>query len=446
MRLPLLNRNYIPPLQLWLFLILQQHSLSFFFDTATSPPPFFLSSSCSKFQLYSYSYQNEPQWIDERRCLLVPSRKEINRNKVSTDFILKYNDDDNDKEKEMAKQSQMDDLPLPPIVILGGMAQSISSWEHHLPTLSRERDVFVYEYLGSGLGYRHPQHPHQHGDGYSDSNSDSNSDRNSDGDASLKSENEYYKDVTLKKQAQELKRILQKSFPNCDAFDIIGFSLGARISLATIASFPTLIRKAHLTGVGLERSSFAKVVIHSWKDILQSSYNNNNDDSNFSSLTAFAWSIIMTTYSQEFLALNGADKVASWVHHICSNNNPIGLLKLLEQTHGDVIDNDNKLDNDDNVDSFSRNEMLMIGKQIRRNNSNNLSATTTTTTRGQIHMGGMDQISTLGQARELNELIGWNDNKTDEDNDIVIYDQCGHAVMNEDGRTWRKNVLDYLLK
>ena len=44
-----------------------------------------------------------------------------------------------------------------PIVVLGGMAQSTPSWERHLPTLSKERDIFIYEYLGSGLGYRHPE-------------------------------------------------------------------------------------------------------------------------------------------------------------------------------------------------------------------------------------------------------------------------------------------------
>ena len=53
-------------------------------------------------------------------------------------------------------------LPLPPIIILGGMAQSISSWEHHLPILSKDRDIFLYEYLGSGLGYSHPEFHNQY--------------------------------------------------------------------------------------------------------------------------------------------------------------------------------------------------------------------------------------------------------------------------------------------
>ena len=144
---------------------------------------------------------------------------------------------------------------------------------------------------------------------------------------------EYYGNVTLAKQAQELESILYKTFPKCANFDIIAFSLGARIALATAALFPTLIRKATLTGVGLDRSPFAKIVIYSWKDILVSAAADSDDHS--SSLKAFAWSIIMTTYSQSFLGLHGAQRIASWVDHICDNNNQVGLLKLLEQTHGD---------------------------------------------------------------------------------------------------------------
>jgi hypothetical protein len=71
--------------------------------------------------------------INGRRCLLIPSKKKENRNEVQNS----------------------DNSPPPPIVILGGMAQYIESWQHHFNDLSRERDVLMYEYLGSGLGYEH---------------------------------------------------------------------------------------------------------------------------------------------------------------------------------------------------------------------------------------------------------------------------------------------------
>ena len=286
-----------------------------------------------------------------------------------------------------------------------------------------------------------------------------------------KKQQEYYDNVTFTKQAQELETILRTSFPKCKKFDIIGFSLGARLSLATIASSPTLIRKAHLTGVGLERSPFAKLVIHSWKDILLSSREgssrrasassstsgdvdgggHNSTITHTPSLRAFAWSIIMTTYSQEFLALNGADKVSLWVDHICRNNNHMGLLKLLEQTHGDAIEinatplnnNSNRGDDDDynlKLSLSSNNEMINIVEQIKRNNLNQGGRAITV---GQIHMGEMDKISTIHQAQELSEYIGWND-IDNSDNGVITYKGCGHAVMNEDGRIWRRNVLDYL--
>ena len=262
--------------------------------------------------------------------------------------------------------------------------------------------------------------------------------------------------MSLTKQAQELEVILRKSFPKCEKFDIIGFSLGARIALATIASFPTLIRKAHLTGVGIDRSPWAKIIIHSWKEILQSGIkiknisdgsDSDNDDINIlysSSLKAFAWSIIMATYSQEFLSSNGADKISTWVHHICENNNPIGLFQLLEQTHGDATPSSsfppNNINENDNNYYTKNNEMREIVQQIMENNDI-YGYSKSDLTRGQIHMGEVDEISTVAQARELNSLIGWSDRN---DSDIIMYKRCGHAVMNEAGRTWRKSVIEYL--
>jgi pimeloyl-ACP methyl ester carboxylesterase len=223
---------------------------------------------------------------------------------------------------------------------------------------------------------------------------------------------------------------LQQAFPKCQQFDIVAFSLGARIALTTIASFPTLIRKAHLTGVGLERNSFAKIVIQSWKEILFKSagmYGWNDDGGGdgdhiihernlveSTALTSFAWSIIMTTYSKEFLTKNGSEKISSWVDHICQNNNVVGLTKLLEQTH------------DNNEDD----RMISIVQQIKRKKSS---------TQGKIHIGEIDEISTVAQAEGLNELLGW-----ETTNGVTIYENCGHAVMNENGRQWRKNMLDYL--
>jgi len=37
-----------------------------------------------------------------------------------------------------------------PLVLIGGTAQSIGSWEHYLSSFSKKRDVLVYECLGQG--------------------------------------------------------------------------------------------------------------------------------------------------------------------------------------------------------------------------------------------------------------------------------------------------------
>lgn len=77
--------------------------------------------------------------IHNRRCLLIPSREINNRN-----VVMNVRDDD-------SKKGKVSSTPPPPLILLGGMAQCIESWQHHFPDLSKERDVLMYEYCGSGL-------------------------------------------------------------------------------------------------------------------------------------------------------------------------------------------------------------------------------------------------------------------------------------------------------
>ena len=153
----------------------------------------------------------------------------------------------------------------------------------------------------------------------------------------------------------------------------------------------------------------------------------------------------MATYSKDIIAANGPDRITSWVDHICQNNNPFGLLKLLEQTHEDVHADDcakeatSKMDNNDY--NIQQHEMSRIIDQIVKNyagqNINN--GTNTQRTRIRIHVGEMDEIATVSQAKELNERL-----RLDNEDDVVIYKGCTHAVMNESGLKWRRDALDYL--
>ena len=193
-------------------------------------------------------------------------------------------------------------------------------------------------------------------------------------------------------------------FEECKQFDIIAFSLGGRIALNTIATNPSLIRRAHITGVSAERDPMAKIILASWKDLL-------SPKEGGGSLKPFAWSIILATYSDRFLARNGPEKVSSWVEHICFNHILIqmGLLSLLQQT-GEL-------------------EPIELADQIVRCRCSKIQI--------QLAVGGDDKISTCDQVEKLRVAL-------ELDNSVLIYKDCGHAVLNERAVRWRKDALEFL--
>jgi hypothetical protein len=129
------------------------------------------------------------------------------------------------------------------------------------------------------------------------------------------------------------------------------------------------------------------------------------------SLKPFAWSIILATYSDRFLAKNGPEKVSSWVEHICFNHILIqmGLLSLLQQT-GEL-------------------EPIELADQIVRCRCSK--------TQIQLAVGGDDKISTCDQVEKLRVAL-------ELDNSVLIYKDCGHAVLNERAVRWRKDALEFL--
>jgi len=322
-----------------------------------------------------------------RRCLFIPSRK---------------------VQREIDGISPEPD-PIP-LVILGGMAQSIESWQHHFAEFSRERDVLMFEYLGQGLAYEYQDQHANNSDGSGDGSADGNG----------KDEMEYFSSVDLEYQAQNFQEIIETVFPALHVseerdrekdkdqyltgrIDVVAFSLGARITLATISKSPTLIRKAHLTGVGAGRDEMGKIILKSWEDMLSfGGVDNANDEE----LRPFAWSILMATCSKNFLAMAGSDKAASWVDHICLNNRRMGLSALLQQT--------STKSPFDYCDAITSKSKTII----------------------QFTVGEEDIIATVNEVQKLNDAIGWDD--------IIVYDGCGHAVLNENTRQWRRDALVFL--
>jgi pimeloyl-ACP methyl ester carboxylesterase len=216
----------------------------------------------------------------------------------------------------------------PPLVILGGMAQTISNWEFHLSFLSQHRSVLMYEPLGQGRPPEHNSTPDQ-----------------------------YYDDVSLKRQGEDFWKVIDEAFfiPGSQYYqqhttdddddprtiDVASFSFGGRISLAAATLQPNRIRRLHLTGVGAERDALANVHIACWRDLLSADttdevdYTNNHSSRCSSRMRSFAWSIILSTYSKQFLASAGPDRTKTWVESVCQNNTVEGLRAILSQAHDD---------------------------------------------------------------------------------------------------------------
>ena len=278
---------------------------------------------------------NEISVVDEKRCLFVPSKSE-----------------------------QL----YPQLILLGGMAQTIASWEHQLTALSRNRNVLVYECVGLGAA----------------------------------SENQDCSNVTLPFQAQTLMNTLDQIISsNDEPVDIVGFSFGARVGMATACLYPERIRRLHVTGVAADRSDYGHLALQAWKDAVIHD----------SSLRSFAWSVLLATYSPSFLRSQGP-RIEKWVDHICQTNHVRGLQALLDQA-----------EINDPQDYW---HVMSMAERLEKTNK----------IHGHMCVGEYDQMAPLPQARLLCERLGWSEPS-------VISDS-GHAVGLESPREWRSNVLEFL--
>ena len=314
----------------------------------------------------------------------------------------------------------------PPLVILGGMAQTISNWEFHLSFLSQHRSVLMYEPLGQGRPPEHNSTPDQ-----------------------------YYDDVSLKRQGEDFWKVIDGAFfiPGSQYYqqhttddeddprtiDVAGFSFGGRISLAAATLQPNRIRRLHLTGVGAERDALANVHIACWRDILSADttdevdYAINHSPSCNPRMRSFAWSIILATYSKQFLASAGSDRIKTWVESVCQNNTVEGLRAILTQAHDD--------DNGTATDLHSWTPEAMA-QRIQTSQS---------IQKCRILVGSEDVIANPSQAFRLAEIFHVSDDddgggSVDDMKDTIykVVDGCGHSVPMEAMRVWREDVLQFL--
>jgi len=268
-----------------------------------------------------------------------------------------------------------------PLVVIGGMSQSIESWEHHLSALSKNRDVLVYECLGQG-----PLPPHVSSSG---------------------TEEEYFRDVSLQVHADDFASIVSSALSHVGIqrtpVDVCGFSFGGRVALAAASIYPHFIRKLHITGVPARRDANGRDIFTSWKNLLIY-----NDDS---SLYEYAYASINASHSEEFIGKNHG-KIQKWVDFIQKSNTRIGLMALLEQTHTD--------------DEQNMWHPVCMAQRIASHGC----------IAGRLTVGRQDKLASHENVEILSNLLGWGP--------IGIYDGVGHAVPIEKPRQWREDLLSFL--
>ncbi|MEE9384898.1 MAG: alpha/beta hydrolase [Nannocystaceae bacterium] len=141
----------------------------------------------------------------------------------------------------------------PPLVLLGGMTQTLSSWGGQLRPLSERREVIVYETRGQGKT------------------------------------NLSLHDVSLAQQVDDFSALLD-ALNISGPVDLAGFSFGARISLAVAATRHQRVRRLVLSGLGTGRGTLGRVIMRGWKASLDSG-----------NLDTLAWISLADTVGPDYL-------------------------------------------------------------------------------------------------------------------------------------------------
>lgn len=283
----------------------------------------------------------------------------------------------------------------PTLVLIGGIAQSISSWQHQIPSLSKNRRLVIYECLGQG--------------GHSRTTESGNDD---DDDDSSRTPPLSFDNVTLPFQAELLLNTLDEILMDdeTNVVDIAGFSFGGRVAMATACLRPDRVRKLHLTGVGTDRSDYGHLAIQSFKDTIISD----------PSLRPFAWSILLATYSSSYLRGLPRETLERFLNHICTNNTPEGLRAILVQAE--------------------------INDETNPWHVRNMAERIDTTKLGGIKLcvGENDQMAPREKVQLLYNKIERPDDGSGGGDDVDVFPNCGHAAILEAPRAWRDSLLTFL--
>lgn len=131
------------------------------------------------------------------------------------------------------RRAPEDEAGRPPLVLIGGMTQTLTSWSAHVRPLSERRDVIVYEARGQGSTELSSKRcgPQEHVD-----------------------------DLVALLDALGLGNV---------KVDLSGFSFGGRVALAFAASHPQRLRSLVLSGVALDRGIVGRLIVQGWISTLR---------------------------------------------------------------------------------------------------------------------------------------------------------------------------------
>lgn len=173
--------------------------------------------------------------------------------------------------------------PTTPIVLVGGMTQTLASWGAQLRPLSERGTVVAYEARGQGMT-----------------------------ELSLD-------DCSLARQVDDFVA-LHAELDFAGPIDLCGFSFGGRLALAVAAKRPDLVRRLVLSGVALDRGVVGRLITQAWIAALAAG-----------GLEVLARVTLADILGPKYLAEHEA-MIEPMVRATVDRNRPAGILALMRAT------------------------------------------------------------------------------------------------------------------
>lgn len=174
---------------------------------------------------------------------------------------------------------------IPPLLLLPGTCQTVSTWQPHIKELSQNRRLLIPEFRCCGTKTE-----------------------------LLPVINSLYDFTT------DLEKFLHEI--QAPVVDVAGFSFGGRVALSLAAYKPELVRRLSVTGVPLQRPPLGSLVLQSWQSGLTSDV----------SFLSTAWAFVLNGFSEDYLKRNSRN-IAHYVERVYQNNHFQNLRVLLSQSH-----------------------------------------------------------------------------------------------------------------